>query len=154
MSPSVPDATTVMVGGHRHRWSTTIRQDPDGPTRLTFCDNCGRQRDEARSRRGATVRSYGTRAELKAARTYGGVKVGHHGGPVDVQGAEWETQVKTHRRNPPAEWTKAFAALPGDRLPRLLLRFVRPGLPPVDFFVVPGKAWLDWWGRDSEDEAP
>lgn len=117
------------------------------------CVRCFTQRDDTRSRRGKQSRNYGNRAELDVARRYGGTKTGHHGGPVDVRGAEWNTQVKTHRRMPPVEWRSAFAKMEAssDRLPRLLLRFVMgPGTPPVDYIVVPGKAWLDWFGKDEE----
>ncbi len=117
---------------------------------LTACGICLLEVDPVKARRGKTARDYGNRAELKVARTYGGEKVGHHGGPVDVRGKDWHTQVKTHRRLPPAEWRKVFAALEAstDRLPRLLLRFVHDG-GPTDYIVVPGKAWLDWFGKDD-----
>ncbi len=115
------------------------------------CRICGKPKDEALSRRGKQSRNYGNRAELDVARRYGGEKIGHAGGPVDVRGKDWNVQVKTHRRNPPLEWTTAFAKMAAstDRLPRLLLRFVRPGNAPEDYFVVPAKAWLDWHGKDE-----
>lgn len=112
--------------------------------------------DPERARRGRQSRNYGNRAELDVARRYGGTKVGHAGGPVDVRGRDWNTQVKTHRRQPPREWVTVFAKLEAstDRLPRLLLRFVMgPGVPPQDYIVIPGKAWLDWFGRDEEENA-
>jgi hypothetical protein len=123
---------------------------PGQPAVEQHCRRCGAVRDEARARRGRTSRDYGNRAELKIARAYGGTKIGQAGGPVDVRGAEWHTQVKTHRRLPPREWRDAFAKMAAstDRLPRLILRFVFPG-GPEDFVVVPGKAWLDWYGRDE-----
>ena len=115
----------------------------------TECARCGHRWSAEASRAGRRHRDYGVRAELSAARTYGGLKVGHAGGPVDVRGAEWDTQVRTHRREPPREWAKAFAGMAqGTRLPRLLVRFVHPG-GPTDFFVVPARAWLDWHGRDE-----
>lgn len=121
---------------------STVTPKPFGP------------KDPERQRRGRQARNYGNRAELDVARRYGGTKTGHHGGPVDVRGKDWNTQVKTHRRLPPAEWRTVFAKLEAstDRLPRLLLRFVHPG-GPTDFVVVPGKAWLDWFGKDEEDAA-
>lgn len=142
------------VACRRHQWASYSFAVMDAEGNLVpqplICIRCGKPKDEARSRRGRTVRDYGNRAELKVARLYGGEKVGHHGGPVDVRGKDFDTQVKTHRRLPPAEWRKAFAALEADptRMPRLLLRFVHDG-GPTDYVVVPGKAWLDFVGRDE-----
>lgn len=136
----------------RHQWAVVTLPLGVRPGRAQ-CARCGSVKDEARSRRGKQSRNYGNRAELDVARRYGGQKVGHHGGPVDVRGRDWNTQVKTHRRQPPREWTTAFAKLEAstDRLPRLLLRFVMgPGIPPQDYIVVPGKAWLDWFGKEEE----
>jgi hypothetical protein len=145
---------------HRHVW---VFAKPEllgeGPTALVLqrvvCARCGRFRDEVAARRGRNARNYGNRAELDVARKYGGTKVGHAGGPVDVRGAEFATQVKTHRRLPPLEWTKAFAAMAASSgIPRLLLRFLPgPGLPPDDYIVIPAKAWLEWFGKDGEDGA-
>lgn len=141
------------VACKRHEWvsdNVAILVNGEPIPSRTWCFRCGRPKDDARSRRGKQARNYGNRAELKVARLYGGEKVGHHGGPVDVLGKDWGTQVKTHRRLPPAEWRKAFAALEADptRMPRLLLRFVHDG-GPTDYVVVPGKAWLDFVGRDE-----
>jgi hypothetical protein len=133
----------------RHTW--VLRAAALGEPMPTYCRSCGAVRDEAKAKRGKQSRNYGNRAELDVARRYGGTKVGHAGGPVDVRGTDWNTQVKTHRRKPPAEWSTVFAKLEAstDRLPRLLLRFVHPG-GPTDYVVVPGKAWLDWFGKDEE----
>jgi hypothetical protein len=136
----------------RHRW-VTLTLTPAVLGTVTACIRCEKVKDETMSRRGRTSRSYGNRAELHVARTYGGTKIGQAGGPVDVRGRDWNTQVKTHRRPTPTEWRKVFAALSAstDRLPRLLLRFVGgPGVPPDDYFVVPAKAWLDWFGKDED----
>jgi hypothetical protein len=137
----------------RHQWAIVGTASPVVACDSIQCIRCGVTKDPVLSRRGKTSRDYGNRAELKVARTYGGTKVGHHGGPVDVRGKDWHTQVKTHRRLPPAEWRAVFAALEAstDRLPRLLLRFVHDG-GPTDYIVVPGKAWLDWFGKDEETE--
>lgn len=149
--PGVESARSVVRSDRpcrRHRWELWHEVDGDGDGHR--CARCGVWRDDTRSRRGRSARDYGNRAELKVARQYGGEKVGHHGGPVDVRGKDFNTQVKTHRRLPPREWTAVFANLEAstDRLPRLLLRFVHPG-GPTDFVVIPGKAWLDWFGRDE-----
>lgn len=137
----------------RHRWVRVALLHGPGVDGLTFTEECacGAIKDATRSRRGRTSRSYGNRAELSAARRYGGTKIGHAGGPVDIRGTDFATQVKTHRRLPPVEWRKAFGAMAQDnRCPRLLLRFVQgPGLPPVDYFVFPADDWLDWFGRDD-----
>jgi hypothetical protein len=149
--PATPPTLSGATGRKctRHRWVPTLAT---GTVRIVghHCEHCGAIRDEERARRGRTSRDYGTRAELKIARTYGGAKIGQAGGPVDVRGAEWHTQVKTHRRLPPREWRDAFAGMAAstDRLPRLILRFVFPG-GPEDYVVVPGKAWLDWYGKDE-----
>jgi hypothetical protein len=159
--PTLSGAAGRPKCGRRHQWkfmAAVYETDPiDGCETLldrehAYCVRCGTVRDEVKARRGKTSRNYGNRAELKVAKTYGGEKIGHAGGPVDVRGKDWNTQVKTHRRLPPAEWRKAFGAMEasGERLPRLLLRFVLgPGLPPDDYIVVPGKAWLDWFGKDE-----
>ena len=173
---SLMDATTPAMLApaaprkcRRHEWVSIMRpvnsstemrhtgslMDPVRSLTITApseCSRCGAIRNEAAARRGRQSRNYGNRAELTVARTYGGVKVGHAGGPVDVRGAEFATQVKTHRRLPPAEWRKAFAAMDASSgIPRLLLRFVvGNGQPPVDYFVLPAKDWLDWFGRDEE----
>jgi hypothetical protein len=152
--PSLAGAAGKPKCGRRHQWERMVITDGGRIVIETplKCRRCGKYRDETRARRGKQSRNYGTRAELKVAKTYGGEKIGHAGGPVDVRGKEWNTQVKTHRRLPPAEWRKAFSGMEasGERLPRLLLRFVLgPGLPPDDYIVVPGKAWLDWFGKDE-----
>jgi hypothetical protein len=134
----------------RHQWDWWHPED-DRDALVMRCRRCGRLRNDANARRGRQSRNYGNRAELDVARRYGGTKVGHAGGPVDVRGAEFATQVKTHRRLPPLEWTKAFAAMSASAgVPRLLLRFVATGLPPDDYFVIPAKAWLEWFGKDEE----
>lgn len=134
----------------RHEWQKTWLANQSEP--VYICVRCPAVRDESRARRGRQSRNYGNRAELSMARTYGGRKVGHAGGPVDVRGKEFSTQVKTHRRLPPLEWRKAFAGMAqSEGVPRLLLRFVlgQSGQGTEDYFVLPAKAWLDWFGRDE-----
>lgn len=145
--PVTATSTTTPRKCRRHEWVQPGAEEP------FECWLCGKPKDDTRSRRGRQSRNYGNRAELDVARRYGGAKVGHAGGPVDVRGKEWATQVKTHRRMPPKEWRDAFAKMEAstDRLPRLLLRFVLGGgQPPVDYIVIPGRAWLDWFGKDEE----
>jgi len=163
--PHDPTAIARPPRQHRHVWERVVERKaidigvPDAAVELSFwrCSRCGVVRDETQARRGKQSRNYGTRAELAIAKQYGGTKIGHAGGPVDIRGEVFNTQVKTHRRKPPAEWTKAFAAMAAsrDRLPRLFLRFVGiPGQPPIDFIIVPGEVWLEWYGRDEAKEEP
>lgn len=139
---------------HRHVWEPRWQNLDNAGTEIivTACKLCPAIRDEVKARRGKNSRDYGNRAELAVARKYGGVKVGHAGGPVDVRGAEFNVQVKTHRRPPPAEWRKAFGGMNAnlERIPRLLLRFVQAGgQPPDDYFVIRADDWLRWFGRDE-----
>ena len=134
---------------HKHQWVTVTYAD-DTPSWVK-CWVCNKPQDIARVRRGKQSRNYGNRAELKAARLYGGDKIGAAGGPVDIRGKDFDTQVKTHRRLPPLEWTKSFAAMSqGNRCPRMLLRFVQgPGQAPKDYFVFQADDFLSWFGRDE-----
>lgn len=151
---SLHRAATVTVFGrpqytpHPRRPHNYSLNDGDG----WYCP-CGKRRDDAAIRRGKQSRNYGNRAELAASRQYGGRKVGHAQGPTDVVGVNTKTQVKTRRGFAPAMWRTEFAKLDIEqdgRLPRLLLRFVRPGnLGPDDYFVVRGSDWIDWFGRDE-----
>jgi hypothetical protein len=139
----------------KHVWgnkTTRYRMQPIGePENITTCIRCGRLQDLALSRRGKQSRNYGNRAELKAANKYGGTKIGAAGGPVDIRGKDFATQMKTHRRPVPSEWRKVFAAMGQEnRCRRLLLRFVQgPGVAPADFFVFQADDFLDWFGRDE-----
>ena len=137
---------------HKWRYGTTLDPWENRLVTVGMCFRCGATKDEVRSKRGKQSRNYGNRAELTAARKYGGVKVGQAGGPTDIRGKDFNTQMKTHRRAVPAEWRKVFGALEasGERCPRLLLRFVQgPGVAPADYFVFPADAFLDWFGRDE-----
>ena len=108
---------------------------------------------EAAQRRGRNNRSRGNGHELKAARLYGGEKVGPLGLPEDIRGKTFRTQVKTHQRLAPKEWRVAFAKMdgrPSSLLPRLLVRYLAgPGIPADDYFVIRGRDILDWLGRDE-----
>ena len=112
-----------------------------------------RRRQGEASRRGRNNRSRGNRAELAVARKYGGEKTGPLGGPEDIRGAEWRTQVKTHQGLPPVRWRKVFAALDTQhdgRLPRLIERYLPgQGIAADDYIVVRGSDWLAWFGRDE-----
>jgi len=115
-------------------------------------EGCGHVATAARVRAGRQTRNYGNRAELSAARKYGGDKVGAAGGPVDIRGKDFNTQMKTHRRTPPREWTSVFTALEAnrERIPRLLARFVMgSGVAPKDYFIFQAEDFLQWFGRDE-----
>lgn len=150
LPPPAPESARSTVSGrkppHRHRWGVPYAKDDDYTERCLACDKA---KDAILSRRGRQSRNYGNRAELDVARRYGGEKVGHHGGPVDVRGTDFATQVKTYRRKPPIGWTTALASMDGSqRCPRMLLRFVFPG-GPADFIVFRGSDFIDWFGRDE-----
>jgi len=103
-------------------------------------------------RRGRNNRLRGNSHELKVARKFGGEKVGPLGLPEDIRGTEFRTQVKTYQRLAPAGWRKAFAALEATvdaRTPRLILRFLRPGVPADDYIVFRGQSFLDRYGKDE-----
>ena len=145
----------------RHEWiqvlTATWRAGPpeisDSSTEI-LCKRCGRVRDDSSSRRGRNNRKRGNSHELAIARRYGGDKVGPLGLPEDIRGARWISQVKTHQGTPPARWTAIFSAMDaskGQRVPRLILRYLRgPGQKPLDFIVVRGDDWLEEFGRDEE----
>lgn len=61
---------------------------------ITRCARCPAVRDEARSKAGRRARQRGNRYELQVARSAGGVKVGHHGGPEDVLVGMFVVQTK------------------------------------------------------------
>ena len=139
----------------RHRWVGS-REHPEatGGAGDWRCIRCGRPKDLLRSKRGRNNRSRGNRAELSVARKYGGEKVGQLGLPEDIRGDEYRTQVKTHQRLAPTEWRKAFAALEAvtdGRTPRLIVRFLQPGVPADDYIIIRGSSWLDRFGKDEVD---
>lgn len=147
----VPTATSTARprSCRRHDWWAGSVGQFDPP----HCLHCGAVKDEARSRRGRQARNYGNRAELDAARRYGGTKTGHHGGPVDIRGVDFDTQMKTRRTAPPAEWKRTIGAMSdGTRCPRLLIRFVQP-TGPEDYFVFRADDFLAWFGKDEEAAA-
>lgn len=131
------------------RHPRSVRIYKDGGYTCTRCDHFVSR--EA-IRRGKTARLYGISAELRAARKYGGRKT-NDGGPVDITGKDWDVQMRTRRTAPPAEWTKAFAIMPGKKLRRLLISYVQgPGKPPIDYYVVPAEDFLTWYGKDGDPE--
>ena len=140
----------------RHRWVPAGPNDVHGYAHgVIYCADCLVLRNVELAMRGKQSRNYGNRAELAVAKQYGGRKVGHAQGPTDIMGTTTKTQLKTTRRAPPLMWLREFAKLDSERdgrLPRLLLRFVRPGpLGPDDYFIVRGRDWLAWWGKDGDE---
>lgn len=125
---------------------------PTEPVVQTAKPRIKRTPDPERQKRGRNNRKRGNRHELLAARKYGGMKIGPLGQPTDVLGAEFLTQVKTHQRPAPVEWRDVFAALApsaGARCPRLLVRYLQPGVEADDYFIIRGRDWLEHMGRDE-----
>jgi hypothetical protein len=135
----------------RHVWADTVI-DYEGHTGLVSCFRCGKPKDEARSRRGKSSRRLGNDGERRSEKRYGFVKVGEFGGITDLQGKTTKVQQKTSRMAAPVKWKGIFAQLEqvaDGRMPAILLSFVRPGVPSDDYFIVRGRDWLDWRGRDD-----
>jgi hypothetical protein len=152
MTPSLDRGSVAERPCRRHDYRVWTDENPSGYFR---CIKCGREQDPSLSKRGRNNRKRGNSHELSVARKYGGEKVGPLGLPEDIRGAEYRTQVKTHQRLAPTEWRKAFAALeatPDNRTPRLIVRFLQPGVPADDYIIVRGSDWLDRFGRDEVGE--
>lgn len=137
----LPNGATGRPKCKRHRWAGD------------FCERCGQRLNPVTVRRGRNNRARGNRAELAVARRYGGEKTGPLQQAEDIRGAEWRTQVKTHRGLPPLRWRKVFAALDTQhdvRLPRLIERYLPgQGISADDYVIVRGSDWLAWFGRDE-----
>ena len=136
------------VARHRHRW---VRY-PDGSV---GCGVCAAVKDEAKSLRGKTARNRGNRRELEIAKSLGGTKVGHYGGPEDVRVGMFNVQSKV-RKAFPSWMTTELAKLPrtDGRIP-LLIVTSPPGLDPHDrrkrlaIAVVTLDDWRDLHGEDT-----
>jgi hypothetical protein len=106
-----------------------------------------------RVRLGRNNRLRGNSHELKAARLYGGEKVGPLGKIEDIRGKTFRTQVKTFQRLAPSTWRKVFIrmdAQPSNLVPRILIRFLPgQGIPADDYFIIRGKDFLNYFGRDE-----
>ena len=142
----------------RHRW---IMADGgyDNGTRafVELCFYCRKPKDEARSRRGKSSRRLGSDQERRAERVYGWEKIGERGQMTDLRGRMFKTQQKASRRPAPALFRSVFAGLDAtvdQRIPLLLLSYVKAGVGTDDYIVVRGKDWLDLHGRDEpQDDA-
>ncbi len=136
------------VARHRHSW---VRY-PDGPV---GCGVCAAVKDEAKSRKGRNARSRGNRRELELAKSLGGTKVGHHGGPEDVRASMFVIQSKV-RKAFPGWMTTELAKLPrtDGRVPVLIVTGPA-GLDPHDrrkrlaIAVVTLDDWRDLHGEDA-----
>jgi hypothetical protein len=104
------------VARHRHRWVKTDWAEWEE------CASCRALRDPAKSRKGRSSRNRGNRRELEIAKSLGGVKVGHHGGPEDVRAGMLNVQSKVRKAFPNWQWDE-LAKLPrtGGRLPALIV---------------------------------
>lgn len=152
VSPKPPSAPC-----RRHQWTGDFSVETLGGENIpipSHCMACGQKQNPETSKRGRNNRKRGNSHELSVARKYGGEKVGQLGLPEDIRGTEYRTQVKTHQRLAPTEWRKAFAALEAvtdNRTPRLIVRFLQPGVPADDYIIIRGRDWLDRFGTDEEE---
>lgn len=122
---------------------------------ITSCDRCGHVQDPVAARRGRSSRRLGSDQERRIERVYGPTKIGERGDPVDHLGRLGKWQSKATRGAVPrwlADPMRKMAGLYGDRVPLLILSFVRQGLPTEDYVVVSGRDWLALHGRDSDEE--
>jgi hypothetical protein len=141
----------------RHKWSVIFQawDDENGDHYRKIwgpCEGCGKPYVEAAVKRGKSSRRLGNDGERRSEKRYGFVKVGEFGGITDLQGKTTKVQQKTSRMAAPVKWKGIFAQLEqvaDGRMPAILLSFVRPGVPSDDYFIVRGRDWLDWRGRDE-----
>ena len=110
------------VARHRHRWEWEQVGVVNGFATYGDKCRCGVIKDAAKSRKGRSARNRGNRRELELARSLGGTKVGHYGGPEDVRVGLLNAQSKVRKAFP--YWmTTELAKLPrtGGRLPALIV---------------------------------
>lgn len=132
---------------HNIRSTDPLVGDP-----LVMCNSCGKAKDEAASKRGKSSARFGKDQERRAERKFGWEKIGERGEGTDLRGRFAEVQQRSTRRLPPSMWTTAFAKLDAtkeDRVPLLLLSYVRQGVPAEDFIVIRGADWLELHGTDE-----
>lgn len=134
---------------HRHRW---VRYDIGNGHDGFECSRCGRVQDLALSRRGKSSRRLGHDQERRAERVYGWEKIGERGQMTDLRGRMFKVQQKASRRQAPALFRAVFPALDAtrdQRIPAILLSFVKAGVGTEDYVVIRGRDWLDLHGRDE-----
>jgi hypothetical protein len=120
------------VARHRHRWVHPTPAMMEVAAWRQWCASCGAYQDATATKKGRSSRNRGNRRELEIAKSLGGVKVGHHGGPEDVRAGIFVIQSKVRKAFPTWMWTE-LAKLPrtDGRIP-LLIVTSPPGLDPHD----------------------
>ena len=151
----------------RHEWFATLVNDLGVVTATAIhagerdyreghaCRRCGALRNPVAVRRGKSSRRLGGDQERRIERVYGPTKIGERGDPVDHLGRLGKWQSKATRNAVPrwlADPMRKMAGLYGDRIPLLILSFVKPGVTPEDYIVIAGRDWLALHGRDSDEE--
>jgi len=137
----------------RHRWMQTLLAiDPNNlEVHGYVCVDCGKERNEPRSRAGRNNRSRGNRAELAVARRIGGTKVGPLGKPWDVETPTMRLQVKKV-----AAWPSLNAVLGYiDAIPEDILRMrgailTQPGRNARSLIVLDFKEFSEWYGDPTK----
>ena len=155
--PATP--VTATARRHRHRWKVTVPTAEarvawlNGPDYLPYWCACGAIKDTALSRRGKSSARLGKDQERRIERVYGPTKIGERGDPVDHLGKLGKWQSKS-TRGPVPKWLadpmRKMDGLYGDRIPLLILSYVRQGVPVEDYILMRGSDFLDWHGRDEE----
>lgn len=138
------------VRHRRHDYQVWVEETDEWECRL-----CGARVPVQRIRRGRNARKRGNRRELELARSLGGVKVGHHGGPEDVRAGLFNVQSKV-RKAFPTWMTTELAKLPrtDGRVPILVVTSP-PGLDPLDrrrrmsIVVLALEDWRDLHGEET-----
>lgn len=148
--PLTPQTAWATPRCKRHNWGQNVL--PGDPLDLIRCRRCHHVQDAARVRAGRSARRLGGDQERRIERVYGPMKVGERGDAVDHIGTICKWQSKATRTAPPG-WISGPIArmdgLYGDRLPVLILSFVRPGVPVEDYVLMRGSDWLALHGRDE-----
>jgi hypothetical protein len=141
----------------RHVWSLSTDMAPDSRV-LAYvyrCARCGHVRSDTASRKGRSSRRLGADQERRIERVYGPRKIGERGDAVDHIGTIGKYQSKASRTKPPAwlsEPLHKMDGLYGERVPVLVVSYVRPGVPVEDYIVIRGRDWLALHGRDEPAE--
>jgi len=143
------------MGRCRHEWTRIPVDDSTGfasGALKDVCRLCGLDANSTARGRGRSSSRLGKDQERRAERTYGWEKIGERGEGTDLRGRFAEVQMKSTRRAVPATWQESFRKLDAtkeDRVPLLLLSFVRQGVPTQDFILLKGSDWLALHGRDE-----
>ena len=156
-------STVTLRPCRRHTWGTRVTaRVVDGQGHVEYvreepqrCLHCDKPRDAVRSRKGKSSRRLGHDQERRIEKRYGPTKIGERGDPVDHLGVLFKWQSKA-TRGPVPHWLAdpmaKMEGLYGDRIPLLILSYVRTGVAVEDFVVVRGVDWLALHGRDEACE--